>query len=204
MRFVRWRTGERPHPALLDALFRFTASVRYVCCGALLVCWCLSPQSSTAAKPTIWGTVTAVQSATRLDVQSPDSGLLKLRLVGVQTPEPPHPQAHGDARIGQPYGEQALTFVRNLIFGKQVQIDTFGGDRRGRVLAVVWLGDINLNLELVKQGLAWLEPSLRLMSIRAALEVAERQAQVGRYGLWELPNPEPPWDFRRRNRLPAE
>jgi micrococcal nuclease len=170
----------------------------------LAFCWCALPTVSVGADPTVWGTVAEVAGATRLNVESPDSGLLKLRLLGVQTPEPPNPRARGEAREGQPFGEQAFAYIRNLLLGKQVQVKAYGGDRRGRILAVVWLGDINVNLDLVKQGLAWMEPSLRILAIRAPLEVAERQAQVGRYGLWQLPNPEPPWDFRRRHRLPAE
>ena len=72
------------------------------------------------------------------------------------------------------------------------------------MLGVVWLGDINVNVELVKQGLAWMVPSIPSAAVRAPIEIAERQAQVGRYGVWDLPNPEPPWEFRRRNHLPAE
>ena len=68
----------------------------------------------------------------------------------------------------------------------------------------MWLGDIDVNLTLVKEGLAWVSPSLTIPKVRIGLEVAERQAQVGKYGLWALPDPEPPWQFRRRYRLPGE
>ena len=165
--------------------------------------WCAPLAAGERAELTVWGTVTQVQSATRLALQSPDAGLLKLRLFGVQAPEPPNPRARGEVREGQPFGDQTFAFIRNLLLGRQVQIRSYGSDH-GRLLVVVWLGDINVNLELVKQGLAWMEPSLRILAVRAPLEVAERQAQVGHYGFWELPNPEPPWEFRRRNRLPAE
>ena len=87
---------------------------------------------------------------------------------------------------------------------KQVQLDTYGKDSLGRTLAVVWLGDLNVNLVLVKEGLAWVSPNVSVTKVRVELEVAERQAQVGKYGLWALPHPEPPWEFRKRHRLPAE
>ena len=87
---------------------------------------------------------------------------------------------------------------------KQVRLDVYGKDRSGRSLAVVWLGDIDVNLTLVKEGLAWVSPSLTVPKVRIGLEVAERQAQVGKYGLWALPNPESPWEFRKRHRLPVE
>jgi endonuclease YncB( thermonuclease family) len=85
-----------------------------------------------------------------------------------------------------------------------VQLETYGKDRAGRLLSVVWLGDINVNLTLVKEGLAWVAPSLTVTNVRFALEVAERQARVGRYGLWALPAPEPPWEYRKRYQLPSE
>jgi len=71
-------------------------------------------------------------------------------------------------------------------------------------LSVVWLGEINVNVTLVKEGLAWMDPAVTVSFLRAALEVAERQAHVGKYGLWAFPNPEPPWVFRRRNHVTAE
>ena len=94
--------------------------------------------------------------------------------------------------------------MRDLLLEKQVQLDTYGKDRAGRLLSVVWLGEINVNLTLVKEGLAWVDPSLTRTNVRAALEVAERQAQVGRYGLWALPEPEPPWEYRKRYKLASE
>jgi endonuclease YncB( thermonuclease family) len=69
---------------------------------------------------------------------------------------------------------------------------------------VVWLGEINVNLTLVKEGLAWVAPNVTVTRVRVELEVAERQARVGKYGLWALPDPEPPWEFRKRHNLPAE
>jgi len=61
-----------------------------------------------------------------------------------------------------------------------------------------------VNLMLVTQGLAWVSPDIRVAGVRVPLEVAERQAQVARYGLWSLPNPESPWAFRKRHRLAAQ
>jgi endonuclease YncB( thermonuclease family) len=105
---------------------------------------------------------------------------------------------------GQPFGPEAATYLRDLVVDKQVQLDTYGKDHLGRTLAVVRLGDLSVNLILVKEGLAWVSPNVPVTKVRVALEVAERQAQVGKYGLWALPNPEPPWEFRKRHRLPAE
>jgi endonuclease YncB( thermonuclease family) len=129
----------------------------------------------------------------------------EIRLLGVEPPEAPREERNGTpASPGQPFGPQAAAYVRDLLVDKQVRLDVYGKDRSGRSLAVVWLGDIDVNLTLVKEGLAWVSPLLTVPRVRIGLELAERQAQVGKYGLWALPNPEPPWEFRKRHRLRVE
>ncbi len=155
------------------------------------------------AEARLWGTVRSVAGRNLL-VVSPDRGQIEVRLVGVELPEPPRVGATGAIIEGQPFGPQAAAYVRELLLDRQVQLDTYGNDRAGRLLSVVWLGEINVNLTLVKEGLAWLDPGLTNTNVRAALEVAERQAQVGRYGLWALPDPEPPWEYRKRYKLPPQ
>jgi endonuclease YncB( thermonuclease family) len=158
-----------------------------------------------SADARLWGTVRAVRDGTSLVVATPELPQYDVRLLGIELPEPPRPEGNSTpASPGQPFGPQAAAYVRDLLLDKQVRLDVYGKDRSGRALAVVWLGDIDVNLTLVKEGLAWVSPSLTVPNVRIGLEVAERQAQVGKYGLWALPDPEPPWMFRKRHRLPGE
>lgn len=164
-----------------------------------------TPPLSEGTESQTWGTVRAVPDAANVVVVTPDLARYDVRLLGVEPPEPPRPARPGVAATeGQPFGPEAAAYVRDLLLNKQVQLDAYGRDRSGRTLAVVWLGDINVNLTLVKEGLAWVSPNLPVTRVRVELEVAERQARVGKYGLWALPNPEPPWEFRRRHHLPPE
>jgi endonuclease YncB( thermonuclease family) len=153
---------------------------------------------------TLWGTVDSVALASLLVVTIPDDGSREVRLYGIEPPEQPR-EARGPhpGSPGQPFGAEALAYVRDLITGKQVRLEILGKDRHGRSLAIVWLGDVNVNLTLVKEGLAWVSPSVGNPRVRAELEVAEQQAQRARYGLWSLPDPEPPWQYRKRLRVPA-
>ncbi len=163
------------------------------------------PNTEEPAETKIWGTVRAVRDGTSLALVTPGQRRLDLRLLGVEPPEPPRHGRNASRPIpGQPFGVEAAAYLRDLLMDKQVRIESYGKDRLGRILAVVWLGDINVNLTLVKEGLAWMDPSLTIIKVRAPLEVAERQAQVGKYGLWALPNPEPPWKYRKRHRLPIQ
>jgi endonuclease YncB( thermonuclease family) len=153
----------------------------------------------------LWGTVRAVQDAAQLVIVAPEFERLQVRLLGVELPEPPRQGKGGvPLTVGQPFGPEAASYLRDLVVDKQVLLETYGKDRSGRLLAVVWLGNINVNVTLVKEGLAWMSPSIGVLKVRAELEVAERQARVAKYGLWALPNPEAPWEFRKRHRLPVE
>jgi endonuclease YncB( thermonuclease family) len=152
-----------------------------------------------------YGTVRKVLSAANLVVTTPEPATLSVRLVGVEPPVVSREAGDGGKAIpGQPYGAEAEMYIRDLLLDKQVQLDIYGKDRKGRTLAVVWLGDINVNVTLVTQGLAWVSPSIPITKVRVELEVAGRQAQVAKYGLWTLPDPEPPWEFRKHHHLPAE
>jgi endonuclease YncB( thermonuclease family) len=152
-----------------------------------------------------WGVVRAVVSASRVVVVTPDEARLDVRLLGVEPPAPPRPLQQSAPTVrGQPFGREAVQYLRDLVLDKQVQLETYGKDRQGRTLAVVRLGDINVNLTLVKEGLAWMSPAISVPRVRAELQVAERQAHVGKYGLWALPSPQQPWEYRKQHHLPAE
>ncbi len=152
-----------------------------------------------------WGVVRAVVSAARVVVVTPDEARIDVRLLGVEPPVPPRPARHATPAVpGQPFGREAEQYLRDLVLDKQVLLETHGNDRQRWTLAVVWLGDINVNLTLVKEGLAWMSPSVSVPRVRAEMNVAERQAQVGKYGLWALPAPQPPWEYRKQHHLPAE
>ena len=69
----------------------------------------------------------------------------EIRLVGVNTPEK-----------SDPYFLEATNFTKRLVENKKVTLeyDAYTSDRFGRVLAYVIVGDKNLSIELVKNGLA--------------------------------------------------
>jgi endonuclease YncB( thermonuclease family) len=73
-------------------------------------------------------------------------GVGRIRFVGVNTPE-----------RGQPGYQVAKDFVKSQCLGKTVGLDIDDAkhyDKYGRVLAVVYVGNTNLNAELLKRGYA--------------------------------------------------
>jgi len=73
-----------------------------------------------------------------------------VRLLGIDTPE----KSRKKREPGQPYSQQATKFLAGLVLNKAVTIESYGKDRYGRVLGVVYAGQINVNLEIVKNGYA--------------------------------------------------
>jgi endonuclease YncB( thermonuclease family) len=93
--------------------------------------------------PVLSGVVTKIVDGDTIDVQL-SSGPIRVRLHGIDTPE-----------RGQPGANEATATLSSLIAGKQVQIEPFSQDRYERMIRIVFLGDLNVNLELVKRGHAW-------------------------------------------------
>ena len=69
-----------------------------------------------------------------------------------------------------------------------------GARRRGRLVARVFVGDVDLSHELVRAGLAW---HYKTYSPDATLAREEEEAREARRGLWADKDPVPPWEWRR-------
>lgn len=75
---------------------------------------------------------------------------LKIRLIGVNTPETVHPQ-----KPVEYYGREASDYVKSVLTGNKVKLkfDVSRVDRYGRTLAYVYLKDGTfLNEDLIKKG----------------------------------------------------
>lgn len=111
----------------------------------------------------------------------------RVRLWGIDAPEK-----------GQPYADESRARLKELCEGKAVRLEIKDTDQYGRKVAVVWMGKKNINLQMVKEGLAWhyayFAPDAR------DLAAAEEAARKARKGLWKDKNPINPYDFRKASR----
>jgi micrococcal nuclease len=116
-------------------------------------------------------------------------GRKRVRYVGIDAPEVAH-----DGKPGDPLGDGAARYNRNLVMGRWVRLE-FERERQddyGRLLAYVFLEDGTLvNSELVRQGLAYLCPKQRPLRYWERLLDAQRQAMKEQRGVWSLPPPRP-------------
>lgn len=73
-----------------------------------------------------------------------------IRLVGIDAPE----TSKRKREPGQPFSQKSTKYLAGLVLNKMVDIKSYGQDRYGRTLGVVFVNGINVNLEMVKAGLA--------------------------------------------------
>ncbi|MCB0162855.1 MAG: lamin tail domain-containing protein [Anaerolineae bacterium] len=99
----------------------------------------------------------------------------RVRYIGVNTPE-----------RGQPYYSEASEANRQLVDGRQVQLefdqDTF--DQYGRTLAYIWADGVLVNLEIIARGYANAFTVPPNVKYDADFRQAEREARDAGRGLW--------------------
>ncbi|MCB2141137.1 thermonuclease family protein [bacterium] len=113
----------------------------------------------------------------------------KIRLYGIDTPE-----SHQD------FGNRAKQFTSDLVYGKQVRVVTKDIDRYGRIVGMVYVGDVCVNESLVESGMAWVYRKYCRMETCGSWLDLESQAMDGDIGLWSHPNPVAPWEYRKKKR----
>ena len=94
----------------------------------------------------------------------------------------------------QEFGSVSAHQLRNLIEGKNVSIVTKGKTRDGRTLGTLYVGGVDINLEQVKRGNAWV---YREYCKDCRYWDAEKEARDRKVGLWIEDNPTPPWEYRK-------
>jgi len=88
--------------------------------------------------------------------------------------------------------------------GKQVQLEISDIDRYKRMVGIIWIGDRNINLEMVQEGYAEAYLEYLKEPYREQFILAEREAKSARRGIWALPKYERPNDFRKRLKIRGE
>ncbi len=101
------------------------------------------------------------------------------RLYGVNAPE-----------VKEPFFEEAKAFTENLVLGKEIsfeQEENYKIDKFGRELGYVFVDGVNLNIELVKNGLARVVLYEKRAKIKYQDELiqAEQNAKKLKVGVWK-------------------
>jgi len=106
--------------------------------------------------------------------------VFRVRYIGINTPE-----------VGQPCAAEATTYNAGLVMAKTVTLikDVSETDQYGRLLRYVYVGDMFVNAELVRQGYAnaaTYPPDVAYADLFVQLEA---EARAGGRGCWGGPTP---------------
>ncbi len=115
-----------------------------------------------------------------------DGRMLKIRLAEIDTPE-----------RKQPFGTKAKQALARMAFNKQARVVEVTKDRYKRIVGRVYVGNLDVNAELVRLGYAWV---YRRYAKDQDLYRLEKEAQGARRGLWASDHPIPPWKWRKGKR----
>lgn len=116
----------------------------------------------------------------------------RVRLAGLDAPEE-----------DQPRGKESRELLESLVADRSVMLSVIDKDHWGRYVCLVMCRGVNVNLEMIRLGEAWAYKQYfynLTPQERRAFSFAEKEARAKRRGLWSMPNPEKPWEHRRKNR----
>jgi len=157
------------------------------------------PASVLAAPPRRFeAQVVRVADGDTLTARTADGRTIKVRLARIDAPE----TGHGSKRPGQPFGEASTRSLRQLVSRGRVVLECPETDRYQRQVCWVFADRVDVNLEQVRRGMAWVYPppriSRRERRTLAPLMDAQQAAQKAARGLWIEAEPVAPWDWRRQ------
>lgn len=110
----------------------------------------------------------------------------RIRLDGIDAPE-----------SGQPYGNKATEFVKEITREKKIVVEWRKKDRYNRILGVVYADGMNVNKALLENGLAW---HYKFFNNDADLAKLELQARKVKLNIWSETNPVEPYLWRKNKK----
>lgn len=160
--------------------------------SALVLAGLLLVAGNAACAETIVGRVVGIADGDTVTVLDASKTQHKIRLAGIDAPEQK-----------MPFAKCAKEHLSDLVFSKDVEVQTSKKDRYGRWVAIILVDGFDANLAMVKAGMAWhYKQYEREQSApdRQLYANAENQARSQRSGLWRDDNPTPPWEYRKERR----
>ena len=140
-------------------------------------------QKEAAKTKVIIGRCTKVSDGDTITVLDSEKVQHKVRLDRIDAPEKK-----------QAFGEKSKQHLSEMVFGKDVRVEWQKKDRYQRILGIVFIGEKDVNLQMVKDGFAW---HYKFYDKTPAYAQAALDAREKKIGLWVDPNPIEPYEFRK-------
>lgn len=158
----------------------------------LLLFSLLGCQASGKVPGTLEGLVIGVSDGDTVTLLEAGKTTRKIRLLGIDAPE-----------SGQPFGKVAKQALLDRVIQRRVKVLVQSTDRYDRAVGKLLLDGADINLELVRLGLAWHYKHYagdQFPGDAALYARSEREARSARRGLWRDAQPREPWDWRQSHR----
>jgi len=104
----------------------------------------------------------------------------KIRLVGIDSPE-----IGFKSHRTQPFAQEAKSYLKHLLGNKKIRVVSYGTGAYNRQLAEVFLENKNINIEMIKAGLAEVYTGKKPQKLDSRQYlVEESMAKRNRQGMW--------------------
>lgn len=151
----------------------------------------VTPQhfAEASAPQALTGRIIAVADGDTVRVLDATNTQHRIRLQGIDAPE-----------SRQAFGNESKKSLSEMVFGREVTVTYEKTDQYGRLVGKILLNGRDINVEQVRNGMAWHYKEYQREQTPADRELyarAEDEARAARRGLWTYVNPTPPSQFRR-------
>lgn len=130
------------------------------------------------------GKVVKVSDGDTITILTSDKTQYKIRLNDIDAPEKK-----------QAFGNKSKDNLAKYIAGKTVKVEYKTKDKYKRILGTIYYNNIDINLQQVKDGYAWV---YKKYSKNQDYYNAEKVARENKKGLWIDKSPLEPWEFRKK------
>jgi endonuclease YncB( thermonuclease family) len=145
---------------------------------------------------TVTATITRITDGDTVQAITPEGTKLKVRLYGIDAPE-----TSKGKNQGEPFGNDSRNYLASLVNQRSVRVEIRDIDRYRRMVAILWLGEWNVNLEMINAGMAEAYGEYLKQPYRGPFLQAEQEAKALGKGIWTQGDRyERPSQFRRRQR----
>lgn len=132
------------------------------------------------------GKVIKVSDGDTITLLTDDKVSHKVRLNDIDAPEKK-----------QPFGSKSRDNLASYIAGEIVTVRYKSKDRYGRVLGTIYFDNLDINLQQIKNGYAWV---YKQYSKNQTYYKEEQKARDLKKGLWIEKEPIAPWEFRKQKK----
>jgi len=149
----------------------------------------------------IWGKVTDVSDGDTLTMQGDGKKMIRVQLAYIDAPD-----LDDNSGETQPLYRESTHTLRELTLNKEVIVESLGTDQFGRVEGMIFIDQTNINVEMVRLGMAELYAPVRFNPSKHKKEYvqqlldAEELAKKAGTGVWGAEGYVSPYEFRRRHR----